>query len=591
MAVHTPGASRSTNATLLKSHINSTLVDTLADGSKRLDVEGVIALFFDEMAAAVAANTNFTNAQQRADYNAAAGSQSFIVPASNTAASVIARSNWETRPDWPLTAESSSKETRVSRVDAYQGEAWTLVKDIIYAYENKVKELPDLIRRWVEDNMLSLEATDESGNRVPGSFPDAERLRDDEIRYYAATYVSDWGEESQMSEPAPVQATGETDPYKVTPYDDRDTLEVSIPAPPTGRNVVATRLYRSSTTETGAAWQFVSEHATGTTPVTIANENLPQEALGEPCVTLTWEEPPADLSNLAALPNGIMAGTSGVSDIMFSEPFAPYAWPAEYSTPLEFPWVGTAVSGQTLFVGTTGNPYLVGGADSASMSAVKLGEPQACVAARGIVAINGGFLYPSPDGLCLVNGSDVSVITRGVYSRATWNAVDPANRFAAFHDGIYYSFHPNPTGNIPPCLAIDVESKRISTLDITVTAAFTDKLTDAMYVASGTSVIGMFLGASARTATWRSARIRLEAPAGFAWLHVLGQHSVSAPATIRAYWDNGSGMTLLHTAVVTSNDPVRFPPGRSGEWEFEVESAARVTRVTFASSVQELNAV
>lgn len=261
-----------------------------------------------------------------------------------------------------------------------------------------------------------------------------------ETRAYIVTYVTDRGEESQPS-----------DPSKLLDVDQNDAVAVAAASPPAGRNIVAWRLYRSSSSDAGALYKLVDGTGSaaaiqrdgaffgfsiGTLTFT---DDKRQEELQDECETLLWAEPPANLKGLVGLPNGIMAGFFGRT-LCFSVPFAPYAWPTQYRLTLEYDIVGLGVFGQTVVVGTTGHPYYASGADSASMSAQKIETPQACIAKRSIVSVEGGVMYASPDGLCLASPNGVSVVTQGTFSKADWQAAVNDAAFAAYHDGCYYLF-------------------------------------------------------------------------------------------------------------------------------------------------------
>lgn len=72
-----------------------------------------------------------------------------------------------------------------------------------------------------------------------------------ETRFYGVTYVTAWGEESQISEPS--------DPIDVQ-YNDLVVLDVPQRTDvATGRNIVKWRIYRTNTGSTSAAFQFVAE--------------------------------------------------------------------------------------------------------------------------------------------------------------------------------------------------------------------------------------------------------------------------------------------------------------------------------------------
>lgn len=249
-----------------------------------------------------------------------------------------------------------------------------------------------------------------------------------ETRAYIFTYVSEWGEESA---PSPASALIE--------IDQNDTVNVtraaSAVAPPYGP-LTHWRLYRSSTTNIGAAYQLVDEIVIGTLTY---NDAKLQEELQEVCPSLTWVEPPANMIGLVGLPNGIMAGFFGKT-LCFSEPFHPYAWPVEYQLTIEYNGVALGVFGQTLVALTEGNPYYASGADSASMSAQKLESTQSCVSKRSAVSAEGAVIYASPDGICAAGPAGVELLTLGAYDKFDWQALGVTGSFAAFSEGVYYIF-------------------------------------------------------------------------------------------------------------------------------------------------------
>lgn len=264
--------------------------------------------------------------------------------------------------------------------------------------------------------------------------------RDVSTRAYTVTFVTDWDEESA---PSPVS--------DLLDLDQNDHVQIEAPSPTAGRHIVGWRLYRSSTTDRGAAFQLVADEAASNAVMKdgafayfdIGNlsflDTKRQEELQEPCATLTWVEPPEGLKGLVGLPNGIMAGFFG-STLCLSEPYAPYAWPVEYQQTLKYPLVGLGVFGQTVVVLTEGHPYYASGADSASMSAQEIEVPQACIAKRTIAAVEGGVMYASPDGLCLASASGVQVLTHEAFSKDDWQALMNGAAFGAYSDGSYFLF-------------------------------------------------------------------------------------------------------------------------------------------------------
>jgi hypothetical protein len=399
-----------------------------------------------------------------------------------------------------------------------------------------------------------------------------------QTRYYLVTSVSDRGEESAPSAPSAEQLV---DQYSSTVV----TRPISTEAAAL-RNITKWRVYRSASTGDLTTFQYVTEAliATATFTDTVSNE-----ALGEIIETIDWAEPVSGLKGLVSMPNGIMAAFKD-NTLHFCEPYVPYAFPVKYQITTEFPIVGLGVFGQTLFVGTTGNPYLVSGSDSASMSSIKLESNQACVSQRSIATVPGGVLYASPDGLCYVSGPAVRVITRGIFTRDDWQRLNPTTIFAAMYEDIYYFFCDETVGagTARKCYAFDVQNTKLGRVSNaeTVTAIYSEMETDALFVADAASIIRVFTTGS-RTGVWKSPVIIMPAQTPMAWLRVFFRDNTSTSAIVKWYAEG----TLRHTATVTNSTPVRLPAGRWLEHEVEIESASRITRVELVSTTEELKQV
>lgn len=412
-------------------------------------------------------------------------------------------------------------------------------------------------------------------------------------RFYVVAFVTDWGEES---EPSPI-----TDMVEV---DANDTVTITRPGAMTGealaaRNVKLWRIYRSNTSTTAAAWQLVAELDVG---VGQFLDDKASEELDSLQPQFTWTAPPYRmdaqyesenkptsgvnpfLRGLVGMPNGIMAGFID-NTVAFCEPYVPYAWPVDYQITTEYPVVGFGVFDQTLFVGTTGNPYLITGAHSASMTAIKLDSNQSCSARRSIVGVQGGVLYASPDGLCLAGQGGVEVVTRTLINRDEWQALQPASMFAVEHEGVYYLFYRGGGGG---CLAFSLKDGwKLGHVDLSGTAAWVDKFNDLMYVASGTDLMECYTGAALRVGRWKTGVATQGAQSILAWAKVYGDQTPANPITVRL-WGDGE---LRHTATFTNLQPQRLPPGRWLEHQVEVEGAARATAVVLCSTSDELKAI
>lgn len=432
----------------------------------------------------------------------------------------------------------------------------------------------DRFKRFMDDDLFVKSWVDAEGG-IKGIVGDTvDRVVD--TRFYVTTFVTDWEEES-----APSPVSDQVD------VDQNDSVTVDLPAVPEGRNITKWRVYRSNTGSARSEFQYVGEAAVSETTFT---DSVKSEALGEVCPTVTWAAPPElssgpnrYLRGLVGMPNGVFAGYLG-DTVAFCEPYKPYAWPVEYQITLEFPVVALGVFGQTLFVGTTSNPYYISGADSASMSAQKMDSKQSCVSARSVVSVSGGVVYASPDGLCLASASGIKNMTAGVYTREDWQKLNPSSMFCVVHEDICYVFYAGGTGG---CLAFNPATGKLGRVDLSATAAFSDTVTDTLYFVSGSNIRAAFSATTARQADWRSGVMTLPAQQSLAWLKVYGEQTPSNPLTVRWYGDG----ELRHTVDLTSSEPVRLPFGRWLNHEVRLTGAARATRVVLAGHTAELQAV
>lgn len=466
------------------------------------------------------------------------------------------------------------KSSRVERMKRSQNNAVRVSNEIEKEYFRRKERISTIVTEYL-DSMGLIQSEDGESGIIK---VDPDRIIDS--RFYFATYVTDWGWES-----APSLIT------EMLEVDQNDSVAIAMQAPPGGRNIQLWRLYRSNVGTQSAAFQFVTEQPIGATAYV---DEKKSEELGEPCPTLAWAEPPfrvdsassatikppkgSDpyLKGIVGMPNGIVAGFID-NFVAFCDPYHVYAWPVEYQITTEYSIVGLGVFGQSLFVGTLANPYIISGADSASMSGEKLDADQACVSRRSIASAGGGVLYASPDGLCMASPSGVQLVTGDLFSREDWQALDPRNIMGATHESVYYFW------TAQGCFALDFSARKLGRVQIDATAIHKDVLSDHLFAVSGNRIVKLF-AEDRRTAAWHSGKIVLNSHASLAWLQADGDQSAVSPVTVRWYGDGG----LRHTSVLTDTQPKRLPPGRWLEHEVEIESASRLTKVMLASSTQEL---
>jgi hypothetical protein len=254
-----------------------------------------------------------------------------------------------------------------------------------------------------------------------------------ETRAYVYAWVSAYGEEGPPS--PPVLQTGHAS----------GTWNVTLTAPGAGvttdRNIDRVRIYRTITGSSGSTtYYFVAEQAVGTTtyadttPTTdVASNNILDSTFYEP--------PPADLTGIIAMPNGMVAGFRK-NEVWFCQPYLPHAWPSIYTLAVENQVVGLGVIGQTLIVCTTGSPYAISGVNPASMSQSRLAFSEPCLSRGSIISTPVGVAYASPNGVAIAVPGQVTVASRSLIGKDKWLNPDeflfvPSLRATALNGGYY----------------------------------------------------------------------------------------------------------------------------------------------------------
>lgn len=251
------------------------------------------------------------------------------------------------------------------------------------------------------------------------------------------------------------------------------------------------------------------------------DRNLAAE-LGEPCPSVTWTAPPADLQGLINLPNGLTAGFVD-REVYFCPAYRPYTYPQEYVQTLDYPVVGLARLDTTLVVLTKGTPYLIQGTAPEYMRVVKSDLEQACVSKRSVVSLEGAVLYASPDGLVLMTAGGANVVSEVLFQREDWQRLNPQTIHAYGHDGKYIAFH-DPAfinGVNYHGFVLDLKSKQFIQHDIAnVTAGYNDLRFDQLYLVTTDNTVVKWQGGLPLFGRWRSKRFTLPQITGFACAQV-----------------------------------------------------------------------
>jgi hypothetical protein len=309
-------------------------------------------------------------------------------------------------------------------------------------------------------------------------------------------------------------------------------------------------------------------------------DEISSDDLSEEMIVTGWSEPPATLTGLINLPNGIMAGFTG-RDIYFCDPYHPHAWPQSYVQTVDYPVVGLGRMDTTLVVLTKGVPYFIQGSHPDSMVVVKSDLQQACASKRSIVSVNGSVIYASPDGLIMLASGGSRIITDGMFTRAQWQSLVPESIHAYTHDNKYVAFY--DTGDVQGGFVYDLISGQFIFHNLYATAGFNDLLRDQLFLAFANNTIKKWFDGTNLSYTWRSKIFTMPRVLSLGCAKVEAE---SYPVTARFYCDNST--TPFHTQTVTSRTMFKLPPTSGRDWEVQLEGTAQVFSVVVAQSAEEI---
>jgi len=260
-------------------------------------------------------------------------------------------------------------------------------------------------------------------------------------RTYVYTWMTAWGEESAPSPASPA----------IYLYEGQQVTLTGLPSafPTTGvyaggvyqTSGMTINIYRtvSSTTGTNYFTTPVMNVAVGTTTVV---DNNPVAAFVTALPSTTWFPPPAGLTGIRAIHNGMLVGFTG-STVCFCEPGQPHSWPPKYYQELGTPIVSVSNVGTIIVVLTQANPWIIQGSTPLAMQKMKLDTNMPCVSKRGVVSMDWGLCYPTRGGIAvfsMVQGA--SLATNYVYDWDNFRTiVDPTTITAVRYNNKYMASH------------------------------------------------------------------------------------------------------------------------------------------------------
>ena len=344
--------------------------------------------------------------------------------------------------------------------------------------------------------------------------------------------------------------------------------------------VVKRRLYRS---DAGGDFQLVLEAVAG---INTINDGKDTAQLGYVCESENFNAPPDNLEGLVNAGNGYMASWFE-NTVCFCEPYYPHAWPIDYQYSIPATVKGMAATQGALIVTTDSQPYVFQGTHPGGISILKLDLRAPNLSRRGIVDMGETAFYPSTEGLVAIGAGGANVITREIFSKEQWLALDPAS-FVAFRYRSFYlcfastgAFAFDPAKGYWPLEITGVDGDQV--LD-----GHYDDETDTLYllVKSGDDSLTVFEfdSGSNMQMLWES---REHVRPGRAVISS-GRLDSEAEAALTLVGSHRGSEVYSSSHTTSTDEGFRFSPGFYSRFKVRLESEDRINSAAIASTKAEL---
>ena len=121
-----------------------------------------------------------------------------------------------------------------------------------------------------------------------------------------------------------------------------------------------------------AVYQRVAEISIATATY---KDTIDGSKLGRTLTTLIYEPPPPDLQGISELANGVYVAFRA-NEVLFSQPYQPWAWPTDYRYTVANKVVALGVDGVNVVAVTEGRPGVFSGVHPAAVSQSEMPEEQ-----------------------------------------------------------------------------------------------------------------------------------------------------------------------------------------------------------------------
>jgi hypothetical protein len=418
------------------------------------------------------------------------------------------------------------------------------------------------------------------------SFTDASQ----EDRIYLYTYVTDQGEEGP---PAP--------PSIMITLNPNQACTLLFPAAPNvgGFYINKIRIYRTIPTSTGAADYYYVDEILVTTGTYYDTKSVIE--LGELMPSLEWDPPVEGLLGFITMPNGIMVGFKD-NTVHCSEPYQPHAWPESYRKALDDKIVGIAGFGQSIVVTTDDKAYVGTLTDPLSLTFKKLGSVEPCVSRAACISLGYGVMYPSPNGLMLIDSRGAKNVLADMWDDTSWRGLlATANYiFAIIHNERYYLTFVNSTSSSTTYI-FNPQSAPIMITKLeegNYTGGCVDRDLDKAFMfgnlssPSGSRVIELDpddKSGGILNANWTSQTFVMPFPCNFGAAQVFFEYSDTAAITVTFTATGLKAQTFTYVKTVKDQEPFRLPSGfLARDWKVNVVSNTQIESIFVAETIDEL---
>jgi len=295
-----------------------------------------------------------------------------------------------------------------------------------------------------------------------------------------------------------------------------------------------------------------------------------------------------DLRGLIYVGNGVLAGFHERT-IYFCEPFYYYAWPTKYGLSVESDIVGIGQALGQIVVITEDYVYVIDGHSPESYSITKLADQQGGVSRRSIVSTVHGVFFAGQDGLCLVRNGRVENITRRLYTKTQWQALNPDTLIGFFYDDKYIGFFEGSGQGI----IIPIEADRLDLMTIDLGSSLDvyggtfDAQEDTLYLSiddgSGCDVYKWDDDdANKLTYTWKSKKFATPK-----MTFSMGNIRSGGSVTVKLHGDGSE-----KDSVSVDDDIFRLSGGyKAKDWEIEISGTQRVYGIAIGQATEDVIAI